>query len=118
MRTVGSRCPFAGLGLGLDLPPLPIAATLVIATGAWTCTFDKPLQPAALNFANWTMRASGDQWAATSATSSGAVVSGVALIGLASAGPDVIFFTPPPFDVLSLSGLPAVAFADFPLVVT
>lgn len=118
MRTVGSRCPFAALGLGLDLPPLPIAATYVVATTAWTCTFDKPLQPGALNAGNWTLRENDNARSANTATAAGSVVSGTMGLPVADPGADVINFAPPPADVLSLTGLPAVAFTDFPLVVT
>lgn len=118
MRTVGSPCPFAGLGLGLDLPPVPVAATLVFATGVWSCTFDQPLQPAVLDFGNWAMNATDTIFLPSSASSSGSVISGASAASIISPGPDVITYTPPPFDVLSVPGLPAVAFTDFPLVVT
>lgn len=115
---VGSRCPFAGLGLGLDLPPIPIAATFIVATSAWTCTFNQPLQPGALDTGNWTLRATGNAHTAATATAAGSVVSGVMGLPVADPGADVVNFAPPPADVLSLTGLPAVAFTDFPLVVT
>lgn len=118
MRTVGSRCPFAALGLGLDSPPLPLSATFNLGSLAWSCTFDQPLQAGALDFANWSLRASGDAYTATSAAAAGSVVSGIATIATPAPAADDITFAPPPFDVLSLAGLPAIAFADFPLVVT
>ena len=118
MWTGGSPCPFAGLGLGLNLPPIPLAATLVFATGAWTCTFDQPLQAATLDFTNWAMRASGTIFLPTSASASGSIVTGASTGAIPDLGPDVVAYTPPPFDVLSVPGLPAVAFTDFPLVVT
>lgn len=118
MRTVGSPCPFAALGLGLELPPVPIAATLVFATGAWTCTFDRPLQPAVLDFSNWALRATATIFLPTSASASGSIVTGASTGSIIDPGPDVVAYTPPPFDVLSLPGLPAVAFTDFPLVVS
>lgn len=55
---------------------------------------------------------------AVTATAAGSVVSGAMSLGAADPGSDQITFAPPPSDVLSLTGLPAVAFADFPLVVT
>lgn len=115
---VGSPCRFAGLGLGLDLQPIPIAATFVVATTAWTCTFNQPLQPGVLDAANWTLRENSQARTASTATAAGNVVSGVMGLGAADPGSDVINFAPPPADVLSLTGLPAVAFTDFPLVVT
>ena len=118
MRTVGSRYPFAGLGLGLDQPPLPIAATFVVATALWTCTFDKPLQPGPLDAGNWTLRENSNARSASTASAAGNVVSGLAGLPVADPGADVINFAPPPADVLNLTSQPAVAFTDFPLVVT
>lgn len=108
---------FATFNLASD-PPTPIAATLIVATGAWTCTFDKALQTATLDASNWTFRASGDSWGADTASSSGSVVSGGATQGFPNAGDDVVNFAPPPFDVLDPQDRPAAAFSDFPLVVT
>lgn len=105
------------MGSGLDLPPLPIAAEFIVATSAWSCTFDKPLQPGALNSANWSLRANGNALSANTAAAAGNVVSGIMGLPVADPGIDVINFAPPPADVLSLTGLPAVAFAGFPLTV-
>ncbi len=38
--------------------------------------------------------------------------------GMSDAGPDVVSYSPPPFDVLSWQGEPAEAFADFPVEVS
>lgn len=113
-----SRAPFEASALGLDLPPIPIAATFVVATTAWTCTFDQPLQPGVLDAANWTLRENSNARTASTATAASNVVSGLMGLGAADPGADVINFAPPPADVLSLTGLPAVAFTDFPLTVT
>ena len=114
----GSRCPFAGLGLGLDLPPNPLSATLEFATGDWSVLFDKALQAGVLNEANWTFFASGSPFLGDSATAAGNVVSGASTIGIPGPGDDVANYAAAPADVLSLTGLPAAAFTDFPLVVT
>lgn len=58
------------------------------------------------------------QFAASTAVASGAVVSGASIIGLGDLGPDIAIYLAVPADVLSLTGLPAAAFPDFPLVVT
>jgi hypothetical protein len=34
---------------------------------------------------------------------------------MASVGPNVVNYNPPPFDVLDLAGLAAAAFSDYPL---
>ena len=116
--TAGSPCPFAALGLGLDTPPIPIAATLELLSGDWSVTFNRPLQPGSLDSGNWTFRASGQLFITPTATAAGPVVSGTATAGLPDLGPDVVNYAPPPFDVISVTGLPAAAFLDFPLVVT
>lgn len=114
----GSRCPFAGLGLGLDLPPLPLLATLAFATGAWSVTFDKPLQAGPLAAGNWNFRATGFDFPADTAIAAGDVVSGASSQDAIDPGDDVANYAAAPADVLSLTGLPATAFTDFPLVVT
>lgn len=91
---------------------------MTIATGAWSCTFNKPLQPGVLNAANWSLRASDDTWSPSSASASGAVVSGASAIGFPDPGPDVIAYAAVAPDVISLQGLPAAAFLDFPMIVT
>ena len=104
--------------MGLDLPPHPIAAALNTGTGAWSCTFDKLLQPGVLNPVNWSMRGTGDIWLPTSASAAGPTVSGASAISIPNAGPDVINYAAVVPDVCSLSGLPAAAFPAFPLTVT
>ncbi len=99
-------------------PPIPIAGTLVTGTGAWSCTFDKPLQPATLDFLNWTINTVTNTWNPTSASSAGSVVSGASTQGLLDPLSNVINFAPPPFDVLDLQDRQAAAFTGFPIVVT
>ena len=103
--------------MGLDVPAVPLAAEFIVASGAWSCTFDKPLKPGTLDFANWTMRPMGNVWNATSAVSAGAVVSGLATLGAPQFGAAIINFAPPPFDVVGVASQPTVAFSAFPLTV-
>lgn len=118
MRTGDSRCPFAGLGLGLDQPPAPIAATLALATGVWSVTFDRQLEPGGLALGNWTFRATGFAFVTDTAVAAGSVVSGTSTQDAIDPGDDVANYAATPADVLGLTGLPAAAFTDFPLVVT
>lgn len=104
--------------MGLDLPPLPIAATLEFATGIWSVTFDKALQSGALNAANWDFIATDIDFTGLTAVAAGSVVSGTSAAGLGDIGPDAANYAAAPADVLSLTGLPAAAFVDFPLTVT
>lgn len=99
-------------------PPVPIAATLAFATGAWSVQFDKPLQPGVLAFANWTFVATATDWTATSAVAAGDTVSGAATSGGFPPPGDVANYAATPADVLDLEGRPAAAFINFPLVVT
>lgn len=109
------RHPFGTSAPLSENPPVPIQANFTIPSGVWDCTFDKPLQPATLDFLNWTIRAGGNTWNPTAASSTGSIVSGTSTIGGVNPGADVIAFSPPPFDVLDLQDRPAPAFANFPL---
>lgn len=106
-----------------DPPPVPIAATLTIGTRTLTVTFDRPLQPGVSAPGNWTGRglfiftgrASFD--AAVPLTIAGSTVSGVVRELVLPVPPpgDAVNYAAAPPDVRSLAGVPAVAFADFPL---
>ncbi len=106
------------MGLGLDQPPVPIAATLAFATGVWSVTFDKILTAGALAIANWTFRASDSLFSTDTAVAAGNTVSGTSTEGFENAGADVVNYAAAPADVLNLTGQPAAAFTDFPLTVT
>lgn len=104
--------------MGLDTKPTPVSAAFNVAGLTWSVTFNQPLPAGPLNVGNWTMRATNDDYNAVTAVAAGNVVSGTAVLLLPGIGPDEINYAPPPFDVTSLLGLPADAFAGFPLVVT
>lgn len=90
-----------------------------MSTGILAVTFDQPLAAdPALDAGNWSARADGDIRAGVSAATAGDQVVVVTSPAGPNPGPDVVTFTPPPFDVLSAAGgLPAAGFADYPLVV-
>lgn len=98
--------------------PVPIAATIALATGAWSVQFDQQLQPGMLNPANWTLRASGNTWAVSMAAAAGDTVSGASGLSFPNPGPDVANYLAIVPDVFDLFGRPAPGFTDFPLVVT
>lgn len=84
-----------------------------------TITFDQPLGPdPALDTDNWFVRLSNQAYRRDAAVAAGDAV--VLTLGLAipDPGPNVVSFSPPPFDVLAAapSFKPAPAFSDFPLV--
>lgn len=81
-------------------------------------TFDKPIQPGPLAGGNWSFKANDFPFAPADATAAASTVSGSSILGLLDPGPDVANYAAAPADVLSLTGLPAAAFTNFPLVVT
>jgi hypothetical protein len=83
--------------------------------------FDAQLTPAVLDVPNWFVRWGGNQITLTAAAAGGFPFGARVLLtkGLTvgSPGPNVVSFSPPPFDVTALvGGAPAVAFANFPLL--
>lgn len=80
-----------------------------------TVFFSAPLTPAVLNPANWFVR-DGNFWRTTlTAVAAAPNVVTLTEVGFApNIGPDIVTYTPPPFDVTGPTGIVA-AFADFPL---
>lgn len=100
-------------------PPLPVAASLTLATGAFVVTFDQPLQPGVSAGANWRAFNLNLTWETAAPLSiSGSAVSGTLSSSLGGPpGPTCRYFAVPP-DVLSLdAGLPVAAFSGFPLTI-
>lgn len=100
-------------------PPVPVDGFYDPVFEAGWVDFDKPLNPASLDLANWFVRHSNverDIWFAA-VTPPG--LNRVGLRGTAGApniGPDVVSYSPPPFDVTAgPRRVPAAAFADFPI---
>ncbi|MBA7570165.1 hypothetical protein ES708_11912 [subsurface metagenome] len=78
--------------------------------------FTVPIKSADLSVGNWFVRHGGMEWAVTPAIASAGHVRLTLGGPMANPGADVVSFSPPPFDVVSIGGLvPAPAFADFPL---
>lgn len=95
-----------------------MSAALDTGSELFSITFDRPLAAGPLAAANYFMRAGNVIWGALTAGASDNQVTGSAEPGGIDVGADIISYTPPPFDVTTPLGLPAAAFADFPLVVT
>ncbi len=100
-------------------PPLPLNATLSLGTGVLTVQFDRLLQPGLLNSANWTTDGlnAGIRTGAPPTTAAGDTVTSATTAPFPSIGPDVVHYTPPPFDVTSKFAIPAAPFANFALTV-
>lgn len=97
-------------------PPLPIGATFSIATTTLRVTFDRPLQPAVLHPGNWRIRETNQVHTGLApCTAAGSLVTCGMSAGIANLGPDIVDYLPPPFDVLSVPGVAAAGFTDFPL---
>lgn len=114
---VGSRHPFAGLALGSNVPPVPISAVWTGGLpGSLAVTFDQPLVPGALSAFNWIAIHANWIWSFSAAVAAGSVVTLTPVQGIAGPPTEVLQFDPPPDDVVdAITGLPAVAFTDFPI---
>lgn len=98
-------------------PPVPILATWVAFPPKVVVTFNHLLVPAALDPGTWTIRHADQNFVVQAAAALTNEVTLTHAPGLADLGPDVVNYTPPPYDVISLGGLvPAGAFLNFPLV--
>lgn len=101
-----------------DPAPVPIAAVAYIPGFRVDVTFDRPLVAGAVTPTTWFVRHGGlDYGIFTSASSGAGVVIGLSGGTKSDPGPDVVSYSPPPFDIKSLvGGVPAAAFTGFPLV--
>lgn len=82
-------------------------------------SFSHNILDTALQRANWFVRRTNVLRAVDAATvQPGGDVRLQTSVGAADTGPDVVSYSPPPFDVVSDTAVqvPAEAFADFPLV--
>lgn len=100
-------------------PPIPVGATLATGAAVLTVQFDRPLAPGVLAHGNWTTRGTnaGNRTGQPPCAAAGHDVTCSMTAALPDVGPDRCSYTPPPFDVQSTYGIPAAAFADYPLVV-
>jgi len=80
-------------------------------------TFNEALaDDLAIDVANWTVRYNNLVWNVSAADVSTGLVHLTGSSGGADVGANVVSFAPPPHDVVTrLSGLPVLAFADFPV---
>jgi len=91
--------------------PKPVSATVNSFTTTYVVQFDQALTPGVLDPSNWSVRRANQIHQAITATAAGSQVSGTLALGTGNAGPDVVAFAPPPYDVVSAgTGLVAAAF--------
>lgn len=80
--------------------------------------FDRFLEDGALDPFNWQIRETAQlRTGAHPCTAAGKVVTCEMAAGILNLGPDIVNYSPPPFDVRSRHDLPAAGFINFPLVV-
>lgn len=79
-------------------------------------TFDRPLTPGPVDFANWRARHGNEKYnGAVTATAAGSTVTCRQVVGFGDVGPNVVHYDAIAPDVLSSFGVPAAAFANFPI---
>lgn len=100
-------------------PPVPVSAVDIIFETL--ITFNHPLIPGSLDPTNWSVRVNNQRH--------GITIAGVPAFTptivdirhepgfIPDPGPNAVFYTPPPFDVISDTAkqIPAAAFAEFPV---
>lgn len=81
-------------------------------------TFSCDLVSGPLDPTNWFARYGGYGLTPLAANAVGSEVVMTVLSGASNPGADIVSYSPPPFDVVAAyRPIPAVAFADFPLVI-
>lgn len=99
-------------------PPVPIDASWEPLTPATLVTFSHSIRPDSLDTGNWFVRFANQSYPVTGAI----VIAGKVQLTFAAPiidlGPNVVSYSPPPFDVISNTAkpVPAGAFTDYPLV--
>lgn len=94
-------------------PPVPVLADKT--NGHLDVYFSSTLTPGPLNAGNWFIREANTAWLPIGPTAVLPNRVSIDLFGLGpDVGPDVVSYSPPPFDVVGPGG-PAAAFADYPI---
>jgi len=101
------------------VPPslVPVAAQVTASKRIVTVTFSLPLVPGPVAPANWYTRYNNLRQECLTPVAIGSTVTYPLGATIADPGPNVVSYSPPPFDVVAASGPVAPAFADFPLTV-
>jgi len=99
-------------------PPLPVLAEVYTAERIVVVTYDRPLQPnPALDPGNWSVRISPYRRTTIAAYCDATYVAvQYKTGGTLQVGPDVVDYSPPPYDLVSPAGAPAESFEDYPVV--
>jgi hypothetical protein len=103
----------AGLPQPDIAPPIPIQATVDIIPAV--VTFDRALQPGLITPTNWAYRFANIRYPGFNVIASANLVTINPGDGESDPGPNVVSYSATTPDVLSLAGVPAAAFEDFPI---
>jgi len=96
--------------------PVPIAARFNLIGPTVDVSFSTPLVANLSAAGSWFVRKNNQRWSVGSAAAGQSKVQLVLSGQVMNMGPNVVTYSPPPFDVLSLGGLvPAPAFVNYPL---
>lgn len=97
-------------------PPVPIAAVWLTGPDRVEVTFDRPLQPGAVAFANWrTRRVNFRYLGVPPAAVVGSVLTCSQISNIPSIGPQSVDYLATPPDIISTKGIPAAPFTNFPM---
>ena len=109
----GRPIPF-GLGAPLALDaPVPISASWTGGAAPVVVKFDGDLETAAaVDTLNWFVRLNDQSQFITGVSVSGDEVTVSRASGLGAPGPNVVSYSPPPFDVRGLNGAAVAAFSN------
>jgi hypothetical protein len=114
---VGFPIPFATRVTlpSLAGPPIPLIAVKAAGVDLMSVGFDRELTAGDIDPANWSGRWMGQTITGVLAATNGQFAQFTFVVDGVAAGPDVVNYNPPPFDVTNIiDGSPAAAFSDFP----
>lgn len=96
--------------------PLPIEANYFVATDVLEIIFDRPLTLGAVNGPNWRFTTENQERLGITGVPSGSTILfvGTTFVTGGIFAPEV-FYEPPPFDVLGITGVRVEAFEKFPI---
>lgn len=101
---------------------MPVSGTFSAFLSWLILDFDRNLQQTLIDPLNWQLRYNNTLWNGTGLNAGlpapNQVSGNFADSGIPQPPGTLLYYTPPPFDVLGPTGVPAAAFSDFPITVT
>lgn len=98
-------------------PLIPVSAVHHLGPERVIVTFNRPLADGVKVFdvGNWIVKFAGFRWSVIGLVVIGGEMVILKLATVVAVPPVGVTYDPPPFDVTDLAGMPAAAFADFPI---